>query len=297
MSDSTPGAASPTSAAYPNPTRQRASSRCSSAPASTMAVRSFDTSRSTPISTCSITSDRSSVFDIALGGVAQRLGVGALLALLGLHPHAVVDLTAQALDGPLEVARALLHALVEIGEGAVELLLGGASLGDVLERAEDPDHLAVEIAQRHLLRLDPTQVATRSPQPLDDADDRLAGGGDVGVPVHEPVGAELGIVGPRHVAVGLADQIVGLGAGERREHVVATQVARVAVLPEHGVGRRVHQRLQQLLAGLEGVVTAELTAQQRRVQLDVGAHRRLGGAHCARSRPPPARGALTSPSP
>ena len=46
--------------------------------------------------------------------VAQRLGVGPLLAFLGLHTHAVVDLPAQALDRPLEVAGPLLHPLVEV---------------------------------------------------------------------------------------------------------------------------------------------------------------------------------------
>ena len=102
--------------------------------------------------------------------VAQRLGVRPLLALLGLHPHAVVDLPTEALDRPLEVSRALLHPLVEILERPVEPLLGGPSLGDVLERAEDADDLAVEVAQRDLLGLDPAQVATGPAQPLDDAD-------------------------------------------------------------------------------------------------------------------------------
>ena len=109
-------------------------------------------------------------------------------------------------------------------------------------------------------------------QPLDDADDRLAGLGDVGVPVHEPVGAELGVVGPRHVPVGLADQVVGLGPGEGGEHPVAAEVARLQVLPEHGVGRRVHQHLEQLLARLEGVVAAHPALQQGGVQVDVRAH-------------------------
>ena len=218
----------------------------------------------------------SSVFDIALGGVAQRLGVRTLLAFLGLHPDAVVDLPPQALDRPLEVARPLLHPLVEVGERAVEPFLGRPPLGHVLERAEDADDAAVEIAQRHLVRLDPAEVAARPPQPFDDADDGLAGGGDVGIPAHEPVGAELGVVRPRHVAVGLAEQGVGLGTGEGSEHPVASEVARLQVLPEHGVGRRVHQRLEQLLTGLEGVAPAHPTLQQRGVEVDVTAGLALG---------------------
>ena len=173
-----------------------------------------------------------------------------MLAFLGLHPHAVVDLPTEALDGPLEITRALLNTLVEVLERAVEALFGRPSLGDVLERAEDADDLAVAIAQRDLLGLDPAQIAAGPAKTLDDADDRLAGLGHVSVPVHEPVGAELGVVRPRHVAVGLADQIVRLGPGEGGEDPVAAEVARLAVLPEHGVGRRIHQHLEQLLAGL-----------------------------------------------
>ena len=213
------------------------------------------------------------------GGVAQRFGVGPLLAFFGLDPDAVVDLAAQALDGPLEVACALLHPLVEVGERAVEAFLGRPPLGDVLERAEDADDATVEIAQRDLVRLHPAQVAARPAQAFDDADHRLARGGHAGVPVHEPVGAELGVVGPRHVAIGLAEQVVGLGAGERCEDVVAAEVARLQVLPEHGVGRRVHQRVEQLLARLEGVVAAHASLQQGGVEVDVGAQLVAGGAH------------------
>ena len=164
----------------------------------------------------------------------------------------------------------LLHPLVEVGERAVEPFLGRPPLRHVLERAEDADDAAVEIAQRHLVRLDPAEVTARPPQPFDDADDGLAGGGDVGVPAHEPVGAELGVVRPRHVAVGLAEQGVGLGTGEGSEHAVASEVARLQVLPEHGVGRRVHQRLEQLLTGLEGVAhrASDPAATRRRGRRD-----------------------------
>ena len=209
--------------------------------------------------------------------VAQGLGVSPLLPLLRLHADTVVDLAAQALDGPFEVTCALLDALVEVLEGAVEPLLGRPPLGDVLERAEDADDLTVEIAQRHLLGLDPAQITARAAQPLDDPDHRLTGLGDVGVPIHEPIGAELGVVGPRHVPIGLPDQIVGFGPGESREHAVAAEVPRLAVLPEHRVGRGVHQHLEQLLARLQRVVAAHPTLQQGGVEVDVRADVRLGG--------------------
>ncbi len=168
--------------------------------------------------------------------------------------------------------RALLHALVEVLQRSVEPLLGGTSFGDVLERAEDADDLAVEVAQRDLLGLDPTQITTGPAQALDDPDDRLTGLGDMGVPVHEPVGAELGVVGPRHVAIGLADQVVRFGPGEGGEDAVAAEVPRLAVLPEHGVGRRVHQHLEQLLARLQRVVAAHPSLQQGGVEVDVRAN-------------------------
>ena len=78
--------------------------------------------------------------------VTQGLGVRPLLALLGLHADAVVDLPAEALDGPLEITSALLNTLVEILERAVEALFGRSSLGDVFERAEDADDLTIAIA-------------------------------------------------------------------------------------------------------------------------------------------------------
>jgi hypothetical protein len=91
----------------------------------------------------------------------------------------------------------------------------------------------------------------------------------VGVPVDEPVGTELVVVGPWHVPVGLADQLVRLGAGEGGEHAVASEVERLAVLPEHGVGQRVHQHLEQLLARLERVVAAYPALEQRGVEVEV----------------------------
>ena len=198
------------------------------------------------------------------------------MAFLRLHAHAVVDLAAETLDRPFQVPRALLHPFVEVLQRAVEPLLGGAPLGDVLERAEDADDLAVEVAQRDLLGLDPAQIAAGPAQALDDPDHRLAGLGDVGVPVHEPVGAELGVVGPRHVAVGLADQVVGFGPGKGGEDTVAAEVTRLPVLPEHSVGRRVHQHLEQLLARLEGIVATHAPLQEGGVQFDVRADAGLG---------------------
>ena len=152
----------------------------------------------------------SSVFDIALA-VSRSASAYARCCRSSACTRTRSSTSRRRLSIARSRSRALLHPLVEVLQRPVEPLLGGAPLGDVLERAEDADDLAVEVAQRDLLGLDPAQVAAGPPQPLDDPDDGLAGLGDVGVPVHEPVGAELCVVGPRHVAVGLADQVVRFG--------------------------------------------------------------------------------------
>ena len=201
------------------------------------------------------------------GGIAERLGVRPLLALLGLQPHAVLDLAPQRLVDGDELGRAVLHALVELVERPLQLVLGAPAIGDVLEGAEHADDATVEVAERHLVGLQPAVLARRVAQLFDDAELRLAAVHHLLVPVDEPVGAELRTVGPRHVAVGHADQEAGLDPGETGEDLVAAEVPRLQVLPEHGVRHRVHEDLQHLLTRGKRVGTRQIALQQARIHV------------------------------
>ena len=210
--------------------------------------------------------------------VAQRLGVGPLLALLGLQSDAVFDLAAQRFVRRHQFGRAVLHPLVELVKRALELLFRAAAVGDVFERAEHADDAAVEIAERHFVGLQPAVLTRRVAQLLDDAERRFAALHHLAVPVDEPVGAERRAIGPRHVAVGHADQDAGFHAGEAGEHLVASQVPRLEVFPEHGIGHRVHQDLQHLLARRQRVGPRQLTLQQAGVHVANLRSARVGGS-------------------
>ena len=106
--------------------------------------------------------------------VAERFGIRTLLTLLGLDANPILDLTTQALVGSHQLGGSLLDPLVELGEGSLQVVLGGAALGDVLEGAEHADHDAREVTQRNLVGLDPAHVAGCAPQPFDDAEPRLS---------------------------------------------------------------------------------------------------------------------------
>ena len=157
--------------------------------------------------------------------VAERLGIGALLSLFRLDSNSILDFASQALVGAHQLRRAPLHPLVELGEGALQVVLGLAAFGHVLEGAEHTDHRAGEVAQRHLVGLEPTNIARRAAQAFDDPEPRFSGFDDRSIPIEEPIGVEVWIVGPWHVAIREADHRLGLDARECGEHLVAPEVA------------------------------------------------------------------------
>ena len=170
-------------------------------------------------------------------GVTQCLRVRPLLALFGLQTDTELDLSPKCLVGPQQIVRAQAHSFVEIPQGALQFILGLMPIGDVLERSQDADHVAVDPAQGDLVRLDPPLLAISPAKPLENSELRLTAVEHRAIPIDEPLGVELGVIGPRHVAIGLAEQDRRVESGEGREHVVAPEIARVAVLPEHGVGQ------------------------------------------------------------
>jgi hypothetical protein len=98
------------------------------------------------------------------------------------------------------------HTTVEILQSALQLLLRVVALSDIFEGSEQPDHFTVDSTQRHLVGFDPPLFAIRSPEPFENAELRLAVFDHGSVPIDEPLGTELCIVCPRHVAVRLAHQ-------------------------------------------------------------------------------------------
>ena len=204
-------------------------SRVPSASTSMMAVRSFDTRRSTPIEHLFhhlVEVERASTSPPRVSRAPRRrraAGVPRPAPERDPRPHGAGSRWRASARVVRCCTRSSSSARVRC-----KLLLGGAALGDVLERAEDPDHLAVEIAQRHLVGLDPTHVARRAAA----AARRCR---TIGSPVSTTARSQSMNQSASNSASsahgmsrsGRADQGVGLDAGERREHLVAPEVARL----------------------------------------------------------------------
>ena len=243
-----PSTSAAASNSYPNAAMCRRNSRLPGALLSTIPARSFDTRRSTPPSASSVTDVQIERLRHRGCGVAERLGVRPLLALLGLRPDPVVDLTSECLVRALEFGCAVLDAGVEIVERSLQFVLREVDVGDISEGADQTDDLAAEVAERHLVGLDPGQLAVGPPQALQDSELRLAAVHHGAVPVDEPFGAELRVLRPRHVTIALAEEQRRLEPGELGEGPVAAEELRVEILPEHGVCHRIHEDREHLFA-------------------------------------------------
>ena len=159
------------------------------------------------------------------------------------------------------------HASIEVVECPLEFLLRQVDVRHVLERAQKPDDLTVEVAERDLVRLDPGHHAVCPSEPLEDPELRVATLHHRSVPFDEPVGAELAVFGPWHVSIALAEQESGFEPGEVGERLVAPDEPGIEILPENGVRHRIHQDLQHLLAGRERLLAGQLTLQERGVHV------------------------------